>query len=65
MFSKNSNLQKRTPLPLWSTEAMTSHKTFFFHFSVLDTIVSVGHDEEHSQPKFGGNRFMVARDMAA
>ena len=26
--------------------------------------ISVEHDEKHPQPKFGGNRFMGARDMS-
>ena len=44
---------------------MTSQKTFFA-FQRFGYHVSVEHDEKHPQPKFGGNRFMVApRDMAA
>ena len=37
-------------------------KNFFLHFSALNTI-SVEHDEKSSQPKFGGNRIMGARNM--
>ena len=40
-------------------------KTFFFVFQRFGYHVSVEHDEKHPQPKFGGNRFMGARDMAA
>ena len=43
---------------------MTSQKTFFA-FQRFGYHVSVEHDEIHQQPKFGGNRFMGARDMAA
>ena len=45
---------------------MTSQKKlFFFAFQRFGYHVSVEHDEKHPQPKFGGNRFMGARDMAA
>ena len=37
----------------------------FFAFQRFGYHVSVEHDEKHPQPKFGGNRFMGARDMAA
>ena len=40
-------------------------KNFFFAFQRFGYHVSVEHDEKHPQPKFGGNRFMGARDMAA
>ena len=43
---------------------MTSQKTFFA-FQRFGYHVSVEHDEKHPQPKFGGDRFMEARDMAA
>ena len=52
----------------WTIEyrAMTSQKTlfFFFAFQHFGYHVSVEHDEKHPQPKFGGNQFMVVRDMA-
>ena len=44
---------------------MTSQKTFFFSFQRFGYHVSVEHDEKHPQHRFGGNRFMGARDMAA
>ena len=34
-------------------------------FQLFGYHVSVEYDEKHSKPKFGGNRFMGARDMAA
>ena len=37
----------------------------FFAFQWFGYLVSVEHGEKHLQPKFGGNRFMGARDMAA
>ena len=37
-------------------------KNFFFLFQRFGYHVSVEHDEKHPQPKFGGNRFMGARD---
>ena len=40
-------------------------KNPFFGFQCFGYHVSVQHDEKHSQPKVGGNRFMRARDMAA
>ena len=43
---------------------MTSQKTFFA-FQCFGYHVSVEHDEKHPQPKFGGNRFIGAQDMAA
>ena len=43
---------------------MTSQKTFSA-FQRFVYHVSVEHDEKRPQPKFGGNRFMGARDMAA
>ena len=42
---------------------MTSQKTFFV-FLRFGYHVLVEHDEKHPQPKFGGNRFMGAQDMA-
>ena len=41
---------------------MTSQKTFFA-FQRFGYHVSVEHGEKHPQPKFGGNRFMGARDV--
>ena len=38
---------------------------FFFAFQRFRYHISVEHDEKHPQPKFGGNRSMWARDMAA
>ena len=49
---------------VYSTETMTSQKTFFA-FQRFGYHVSVEHDEKHRQPKFGGNRFVWARDIAA
>ena len=43
---------------------MTSQKTFF-GFQCFGYHVPVEHDKKHPQPKFGGNRFMGVRDMAA
>ena len=43
---------------------MTSQKTFFA-FQRLGYHVSEEHDEKHPQSKFGGDRFMGARDKAA
>ena len=43
---------------------MTSQETFFA-FRHFGHHVSVEHDIKHPQPKFGGNRFMGAQDMAA
>ena len=42
---------------------MTSKKTFFA-FQRSGYHVSVEPDEKHPQSKFGGDRFMGARDMA-
>ena len=45
---------------------MTSSKIFFQHFhDFLFGHISVEHDEKLPHTKFGGNRFMVAQDMAA
>ena len=44
---------------------MTSHKKTYFAFQRFGYHASVEHDEKHPQPKFDGNRFMEARDMAA
>ena len=38
---------------------------FFFAFQRFGYHVSVELEEKHPQPKFGWNRFMGARDMAA
>ena len=43
---------------------MTSQKTFVA-FQRFGYHVSVEHDEKHPLPKFGGNQFMEAQDMAA
>ena len=45
-------------------KVMTSQKTFFA-FQRFEYHISVEHDDKPKQPKFGGNRFMGARDMAA
>ena len=37
---------------------MISQKNFFLHFNILDTIVSVEHDEKPPQPEFDMNWFM-------
>ena len=48
------------------SQKQNKKKTFFFfgiqHFEYY---ISVEHDEKPPQPKFGGNQFMEARDMAA
>ena len=43
---------------------MMSQETFFA-FQHFEYQISVEHDEKPPQPKFGGNRFIGARDMAA
>ena len=53
-----------TVLQIQSMEAMTLQKKFFA-FQRFGYHISVRHDEKHPQPKFGGNQFMGARDMAA
>ena len=41
---------------------LISHQGLYFqHFGYH---VSVRHDEKHPQPKFGGNQYMGARNMA-
>ena len=36
----------------------------FFAFKRFENHISEEHDENPPQPKFGGNRFMGAQDMA-
>ena len=38
---------------------------FFFSFQRCEYHISVEHDKKAPQSKFGGNRFMGARDMDA
>ena len=53
------------PIEYRSDDVTKNSSFFFFAFQRFGYHVSVEHDEKHPQPKFGGNRFMGARDMTA
>ena len=69
-YNMNETAKIKTSIPVVSTlhcdytEVMTSQKTFF-EFQRFEYHISVEHVEKPLQPKFGGNRFMGARDMTA
>ena len=67
--SNNIETKKYPPTMIYlsTLDAYWNEYFFFFFFLAFQRFgyhVSVEHNEKHPQPKFGGNRFMVAQDMA-